>query len=150
MMNKKILFFGIAAVLLLTTISLASALDTSSEQTVEKKESPLFGIRAKKAIGEKINDLKPEFLSDRLFFLPFQHMSKLKNSPIPSMQTPTCLANPCPKPAQLPDFNMDNPAVRQQLANKRTSHQELCKTSATPICMRFTNCVLMCYTHLAQ
>ena len=70
-MNKKIIFFGILAVFILTTISFASALGTSSKRPVVKKESPLFGIRAKQAVKERVTEIKSSFLDERIFILPF-------------------------------------------------------------------------------
>ena len=73
-MNKKILIISILAVLMLVTISLASATNTNTTNT-EKKESPLWTIRTKRAISEKINNIieniKTKFLGERIFFLPF-------------------------------------------------------------------------------
>ena len=55
-MNKKILLVSILSFLMLLTISFASAIDINTSD-VERKESPLFGIRTKRAITEKINDI---------------------------------------------------------------------------------------------
>ena len=75
-MNKKILLFSILAVFMLLAISFSSAVSSYTTKVVEKKESPLFGIRLKKKIGDKLEDLKAaikaKFIGERLFFLPFQ------------------------------------------------------------------------------
>ena len=73
-MNKKLLVVSILAVFMLLAISMASAVNTTT--TVKKKESPLFGIRTRQAIGEKIGDIieniKTKYIGERVFFLPFQ------------------------------------------------------------------------------
>ena len=53
-MNRKITCISIAAVLMLVTISYATALNTTD---VEKKASPLFKIRTNRAITEKISSI---------------------------------------------------------------------------------------------
>lgn len=74
-MNKKILILSMLAVFMLVAISYASAVSyniTSDEQ----RESPLFRIRTRKAIGERLDELKEKlkarFIGERVFFLPFQ------------------------------------------------------------------------------
>ncbi len=73
-MNKKILIVCILAVFTLVAISFASAINTTTP--VKKKESPLYGIRTRRAIGERLGEIidyiKTRFLGDRIFFLPFQ------------------------------------------------------------------------------
>jgi hypothetical protein len=69
-MNKKILIFGVLAALMLVTISFATAVTTNTQTT--QKESPLYNVRTKLAIGERIQNLKTKFIGERLFFLPFQ------------------------------------------------------------------------------
>ena len=82
-MNKKILSLNILAVSMLVTISFASAINTNTTINVQKKESPLYGIRTKLAIGEKISDIikniRTKFLGERIFFLPIQRLSKISN-----------------------------------------------------------------------
>jgi hypothetical protein len=72
-MNKKILLFSIVAVFMLLTISFASAINTNNTYN-ERKESPLFRIRTRRAITEKItnriDNIKTNFLGERIFFLP--------------------------------------------------------------------------------
>jgi len=74
-MNKKILVISILAVFLLLAISFSTAV-SSNTTTDEQRESPLFRIRTRKAIGERLDNLKEtmkaKFLGDRIFFLPFQ------------------------------------------------------------------------------
>ena len=73
-MNKKILLFSILAVFTIVSISYASAINTTTP--VKTKESPLFGIRGRRAIQEKIGDvlenIKTKYIGKRVFFLPFQ------------------------------------------------------------------------------
>jgi len=72
-MNKKILIISILAVLMLITITFASAINTTTTNT-KKRESPLFGIRTRLEIGEKIiqilKNIKTKFIDERIFFLP--------------------------------------------------------------------------------
>ena len=73
-MNKKIVLGSIAAVIMLMTISFATAVTTQNTQT---RESPLYKIRTKLAIGERIQNLKANIkarfvgvVGDRLLFVP--------------------------------------------------------------------------------
>jgi len=71
------MLFSISAVFMLVAISLTSAVGSNETKTVvEKKESPLFGIRTRLAIGERLENLKEiiktRFIGDRVFFLPLQ------------------------------------------------------------------------------
>lgn len=66
-MNKKILIFVVLATLMLVTITFATAIQTTN---TNKKESPLYKIRTKLAIGERIQNLKTKFIGERIFFLP--------------------------------------------------------------------------------
>jgi len=73
-MNKKILAISILAVFTLMVISFTSAVSYNTTTTIKKKETPLFNIRTRLAIGEKISqiiqNIKIKFLSERIFFLP--------------------------------------------------------------------------------
>jgi len=77
-MNEKILITGILIVFMLITISYATAVNTST--SVQNKESPLWGVRTKRAISEKISNIieniKTKFLGERIFFLPFRGISQ--------------------------------------------------------------------------
>jgi hypothetical protein len=75
-MNKKILFVSLLSVFMLLAIMFASTV-TSDTQKPPKKESPLFGIRTRKAIKEKIGDFIRRFIGERVFFLPFQWLRNL-------------------------------------------------------------------------
>ena len=72
-MNKKIMFFGILAVFIIVSISLASAY-TSSEKPV-KKESPLFRLRTRQAINDKAEEIKDNietnYINDKIFLIPY-------------------------------------------------------------------------------
>ena len=72
-MNKKILLISILSFLMLLTISFASAINTNTTD-IERKESPLYRIRIRRAIGEKITiiieNIRTKFLGERIFFLP--------------------------------------------------------------------------------
>ncbi len=90
-MNKKILIFGVLAALMLVTITYASAV-TQTQTT--RKESPLFSIRTKIAIGERLQTIKEtiktKFLGERIFFIPLSIKTII--NPRPSMtlfDTPT-------------------------------------------------------------
>ena len=74
-MNKKILIGSVLTILMLVTISFATAVTSNTNKDVENKESPLFRIRTKLAIGERIKNLAIIFLRQRIFFLPFQWLS---------------------------------------------------------------------------
>ena len=79
-MNKKILAVSILAVFMLVAISFATAINTTP---AKKKESPLFKIRTKLAIGERLENLreniKAKFVGERIFFLPFQWIKNHDN-----------------------------------------------------------------------
>jgi hypothetical protein len=84
-MNKKIIILSVLVVLMLVGISFVSSAETNTNS--EKKESPLYGIRTRKAIGEKfvniLEDIKTKFLSGkRMFFLPPQPYEKVEVSRI--------------------------------------------------------------------
>ena len=86
-MNKKILVISILAVFMLLAISMASALNTTI--SVKRKESPLFGIRTRYAIGDRLKDIreqiKTKFIGDRVFFLPFKFLSRNNIHPFDTM-----------------------------------------------------------------
>ena len=73
--KKRIVIISIIAVFLLIAISFSTALSTNSN-TEENKETPLFKIRIRRVIGEKLEKIgeyiKTKFIGARLFFLPFQ------------------------------------------------------------------------------
>jgi len=90
-MNKKILVFCILAVFMLLAITFASTV-TSDTSKPNRKESPLFRIRTRQAIKEKIGKLLTRFVGERIFFLPFQWIkNKIYNDLAGSILIPyTC------------------------------------------------------------
>ena len=88
-MNKKILVVSILAVFTLVAISFASAINTTTP--AKKKETPLYGIRTRKAIGERLGEIidyiKTRFLGDRIFFLPFQWLQRRNNNEYSRVET---------------------------------------------------------------
>ena len=100
-MNKKILVVCILVVFTLVAISFASAINTTTP--VKKKESPLYGIRTRRAIGERlgkiIEHIKTKFLGERVFFLPFQWIRNLLGLSILDTYMPECTmcGEPCVK-----------------------------------------------------
>ena len=74
-MKKKIIIISVLAVFMLVAISLATAANT--ERTVEKEESPLYKHRINNVIGEKIIQLRQNFIKNRIF-LRFSNLN-LKN-----------------------------------------------------------------------
>ena len=73
-MNKKILLVSILSLVMLLTISFASAINTNTID-IERKETPLFKIRFGKAFTNEmrniIEKIKTRFLGERIFFIPF-------------------------------------------------------------------------------
>jgi len=68
---------SVLAIFMLVAISYATAVNTNTINN-DEKESPLYGIRTKRAITEKIGNIiesiKTKFLGDRIFFLPFNRL----------------------------------------------------------------------------
>ena len=97
-MNKKILVVSILAVFTLVAISFATAVSSNTVKTNDKKESPLYSIRTRRAIGERlgkiIDYIKTRFLGDRLFFLPFQWLRDI----IDDYQQPFTKGETCSAP----------------------------------------------------
>jgi|GEM_PF-4928086 len=95
-MNKKILIFGVLTTLMLVTISFATAIQTTN---TDKKESPLYGIRTRLAIGEKIQNLKEtiktRFIGDRLFFLPFKWQETMSKNVRNRLNEKSVYTDPC-------------------------------------------------------
>ncbi len=101
-MNKKILVVSILTIFMLMAITFATAIQTTNTQ---KKESPLYKIRTRLAIGERIltlkETIKAKFLGERLFFLPFQwlkdgHQShRFETEKHATQVCPTCPGTVC-------------------------------------------------------
>ena len=99
-MKKKLIIISILAVAILMILSFSSAVSSNISKTAKKKESPLYGIRTRRAIRERIRNLieniKTKFLGDRIFFVPFQWIrNKINDDSIISRFCITCKANPC-------------------------------------------------------
>jgi hypothetical protein len=77
-MKKIILVGSLAAVTILMIISFSSAVSSSTE--VERKESTLYGLRPRRAVGEKISNIieniKAKFLGERVFWIPITFRNK--------------------------------------------------------------------------
>ena len=84
-MNKKLIVLIILTIFMLVIISFASAI-TTNKAPFNKKESPLFGIRLKRSIKEKAEDLieniKTKFLGERVFFLPYLWLRNKNELPL--------------------------------------------------------------------
>jgi hypothetical protein len=96
-MNKKILMVSVLAVFMLVAISFATAINTTP---AKKKESPLFQIRTRLAIGERLQDLKDtlkaRFVGERLFFLPFNWLkNNIQGQTLDSIVVPTNCQSSC-------------------------------------------------------
>jgi hypothetical protein len=80
-MNRKISAISILAVFMLVAITFVTTVSSNTNTTVKKRESPLFGIRTKLAIGERLQNLrdgiKAKFVGDRVFFLPFEWLKNV-------------------------------------------------------------------------
>lgn len=68
---KKILAISLLTVFMLVAISFASTVTSDTSKSI-RKESPLFKIRTKQAIREKIGNMMRRFVGERVFFLPFE------------------------------------------------------------------------------
>ena len=134
-MNKKLLVVSILAVFMLVAISLTSAVSSNEVKTVvEKKESPLFGIRTRQAIKEKlgeiIENIKTKYIGERLFFLPFQ---LIRNGDV---------------------FSVRNRLAHKDTWNCRSSEAKPCatgfndldKSCYVPLCAKTSYHKITCYT----
>ena len=72
-MKKRISAIGVITAFMLLAISFASAVNTN-ETNYEDKESPLYRIRTRQAITERmgnmLENIKIKFLGERVFFIP--------------------------------------------------------------------------------
>ena len=79
-MKKIILIVGTISILMLLTTSFVSVVG-SNPATRESKESPLFKVRAQKALSIKLGNIleqiKTRFLGERIYMVPFSLMSLL-------------------------------------------------------------------------
>ena len=69
-MKKKIFIVSFVVILMLVAISFASAINTNNPD-IARKESPLFSIRTRRAINEKITDIieniRTNLFGERIF-----------------------------------------------------------------------------------
>lgn len=63
---------------MLLAISFATTVSSNTSEPT-RKESPLFKIRIRKAIQEKIGGFITRFVGERVFFLPFQWLRNIIN-----------------------------------------------------------------------
>ena len=94
-MNKKILVVSILAVFTLVAISFATVVSSNTTTTVKKKESPLYGIRTKLAIGQKLQDLTTRFVRQRVFFLPLILIRNIRSTLFPFYSCTDCSGFTC-------------------------------------------------------
>jgi len=123
-MNKKLFVVSTLAVFILVAISFASAV-SSNTALGEKKESPLFGIRTRKAIGDRLQNLreniKARFIGERVFFLPFQLLNNEDTPSARNMLGRKTIIFSCPNPCTGMYHALGNRAnlpVRNRLALK--------------------------------
>lgn len=96
-MKKKLLIVSILAVIMLLAIAFASTV-TSNISKTNRRESPLFGIRTRQAIRDKIEDLIKRFVGESVFFLPVQWIKNIENKmqkDFISSVEPTCYWTRC-------------------------------------------------------
>ncbi len=80
-MDKKILILGVLVVLMLVTISFASAVTTNTQTT--RKESPLFSIRQ-----GRVRNIVTNYLNrDRIFYIPGLLLGSLSPETPPHLST---------------------------------------------------------------
>ena len=93
-MNKKIMIGCISLILMLMAISFATAVNSSNTTVNEEKETPLFNIRTRLAIGERSQDLTVRFLRQRTFFLPLQWLrNKIHEDSTTTPILPPCITS---------------------------------------------------------
>jgi hypothetical protein len=94
MLNRKLLIVSVFVVFLLVMISFASAVNSNTEKNVKTRGgSPLFRIRVRKALSERVGDILNNFFGERVFFLPFQWLRNFgysANSSPTASGTPSC------------------------------------------------------------
>jgi hypothetical protein len=73
---KNVNLVSIVVIILLLAISITSVVGSNNSNSI-KKESPLYSIRTKQAIKEKIDNSQRSFVGEKIFFLQFKW---LKNS----------------------------------------------------------------------
>ena len=78
-MKSKLLVVSILAVFILLVISVVSVVGYNTSKPI-RKESPLFGIRTRRVVKERIDEvidnIKTKYVGERVFLLPFQWLRK--------------------------------------------------------------------------
>jgi hypothetical protein len=96
-MKKKIIIGSLLAVFMLVAISYATAVNNNTN--AESKESPLFGIRTRRAVTEKISKLidnvKTRFIGERVFFIPVKFLRDIGNRINPLYSCTDCRLDTC-------------------------------------------------------
>jgi len=80
-MDKKIYIISVITVFFLLVISFASAINSDTLEPI-RKESPLFRIRIKRVVREKVENFVTRFIGERVFFLPFQLFWDMDDFPL--------------------------------------------------------------------
>jgi len=138
--NNKILLVGILTVFMVIAVSYATAVNTNTANT-ERKESPLFHIRTRRAITEKITtileNIRTKFLGERMFFLPFQWLRyRVSNLPILHFT----IITECEPDCEWTDINRCKPFPARGFLKERTvnpkvltCYDTMCQTDCTYI-----------------
>ena len=109
-MKKNLIIISFIICIILLTISITSAIEVNKNQSIENKESPLYKIRTRQVLGNRLKELieciKARFLGERMFFLPFHWILeniKLKDN---TYNGPTSHGYPtCDKPSYIVCFS---------------------------------------------
>ena len=106
-MKKNLIIISFIICIILLTISITSAIEVNKNQSIENKESPLYKIRTRQVLGDRLKELieciKAKFLGERMFFLPFQWLKNIINADNFNIDKPTnditmcksCATGPC-------------------------------------------------------
>ena len=82
---------------MLLAITFASVVSSNTTKSIETKESPLFGIRTRLAIKDRIGDIfqciKTKFVGNRIFFQPLVWLNFVRNiqEPTSKFHTDNCI-----------------------------------------------------------
>ena len=82
-MKWKIWAVSMLAIFMLIAISFSTSVSSNIINSIEKKESPLYQIRTRQAISDRIveivEEIKTRFLGERIYFLNFRPIRRLFN-----------------------------------------------------------------------
>ena len=130
--NKKWVIMGILVVLMLVCVSFTTVIGMNNSVVTTRRSSPLFSIRTRGAIGEKIKNVKENiitrFLGERILFLPFVFLTETDGFVgflIDILTKGTGYAA---------EFEDSNIPIRVRLGDKQTSLATYCT------CSRSTDC----------